>query len=132
MLAWCTYCLSPGRISTALTHFVCWIGKTENEIPVGIRSLRRQDERLLGLEDQVWLAQPPSLNKFRGLRQIRGSAFCRALLHPGHDAINVGVGQAQLIGKLQLLGLRKPGRHGMRADDVCNLARMLLHIGVIE
>ena len=66
-------------------------GKTENEVPVSICALRRQNERLLGLEDQVWFTEPPSLDKFRGRRQIRGSAFCRALFHPCHDAVNVGV-----------------------------------------
>ncbi len=48
------------------------------------------------------------------------------------DQIDFGIRQAQLVGKLQLLRLRQPRRHGPRPRHVRDLPRMFLHVGISQ
>src|ERR1700674_604941 len=107
-------------------------GRAENEIPVLIGSLGRQQVGLLGLDDQIGLAYLPAFHKMGGGWQVGRCAFHRAAVDPFRDQRNLLVREMKFIGKLELAGLRQPRRHESGLRYGCDLSGMRLCILISE
>ncbi len=100
----------------------------DDEVPVHIRTARREIVRGGHLQDEIRRAQVPPFRELPQLRHLCRIARRHALLEPVADRRNLGVGQAALVREVAVAVRGVPRRHVARLGDLRHQLALLFRV----